>query len=190
MDEKGKYKLLVIGGSAGSLSMVLHILPLLRAEMYLSVIIVFHRKQATEDTLVDLLAGRTTYRVKEAEDKDELLPGVVYVAPPEYHVLVEKDRSLSLDISEKVNYSRPSIDVTFESASDAYGESLICLLLSGANADGVRGLWVAKQAGAFIVVQDPASAEFPMMPQEAVDKVPVDMLLHENNLSTLMNLFF
>lgn len=189
MDAKGKYELLVIGGSAGSLSMVLQILPRLRPEMYLSVIVVLHRKQAVEDTLVELLAGRTSYIVKEADDKDELVPGVIYIAPPEYHVLVEKDRSLSLDTSEKVNYSRPSIDVTFESAAEAYGGSLVCLLLSGANADGVQGLWLAKQAGAFIAVQDPGSAEFPMMPQEAVDKVPVDILLHSDNLSTLMYIF-
>lgn len=157
--------------------------------MNVAVIIVLHRKQTDEATLVDLLTTRTALKVKEADDKDEVLPGCVYVAPADYHVLVEKDKTLSLDGSEKVNYSRPSIDVTMESAADIYKEAMIAVLLSGANSDGVAGLIRARQQGALIVVQDPESAEFPVMPKSAILSVPVDLLLNDNNLSSLTTLF-
>jgi two-component system chemotaxis response regulator CheB len=181
-------RLLVIGGSAGSLSMVLKIIPLLKKEMNLSVIIIFHRKPSEETALLNVLSTRTTYLVKEADDKDDILPEMIYVAPADYHVLIEKDKTISLDDSEKINYSRPSIDVTFESASEVYGSDLVCILLSGANADGMAGLVAAKKAGALIIVQDPASAEVPFMPQQAVDNVPIDLLINENNLHTLLRL--
>lgn len=182
-------RLLAIGGSAGSLSMVLKIIPLLKKEVNLSVIIIFHRKPSEETILLNVLSTRTTYMVKEADDKDDILPGMIYVAPADYHVLIEKDKTIALDDSEKINYSRPSIDVTFESASEVYGSDLVCILLSGANADGTAGLVAAKKAGALIIVQDPASAEVPFMPQQAVDNVPVDLLIHESNLHTLSRLF-
>jgi two-component system, chemotaxis family, protein-glutamate methylesterase/glutaminase len=177
--------LLVIGGSAGSLSITLKIIPLLKVEMNLAVIIIFHRKSSDDTTLIDLLSERTAYRVKEAEEKEEILPGVIYLAPPDYHLLVEKDFTLSLDVSEKINYSRPSIDITFESAAEVYGDRLKCLLLSGANADGVEGLQRAKALGSAILVQDPACAEVPYMPQEAINKVKVDLLINNTNLSSI-----
>lgn len=177
--DRTRYELLVIGGSAGSLSMVLKILPLLKRQMNLAVIIVFHRKQSEETALIDMLSSRTNYLVKEADDKDEILPGVIYLAPADYHVLIEKNHNLTLDISEKINFSRPSIDVTVESAADVYRKRLACILLSGANADGVKGLISAKEAGALIIVQDPVSAEFPFMPQQAVENIQVDFLLKD-----------
>ena len=178
-----KYDLLVIGGSAGSLSIVLKIIPLLEKQMNLCVIIIFHRKSTEETTLLDVLSTRTNYIVKETDDKDPITPGVVYIAPADYHVLIEKDMTITLDYSEKINYSRPSIDVTFETAAEVFGEKLICMLLSGANADGVQGLISARKTGAFIVVQDPASAEVPYMPQFAVNNVAVDLMLSDDNLA-------
>ena len=183
-----KYDLLVIGGSAGSLSIVLKIIPLLEKQMNLCVIIIFHRKSTEETTLLDVLSTRTSYIVKETDDKDPITPGVVYVAPADYHVLIEKDMTITLDYSEKINYSRPSIDVTFETAAEVFGEKLICMLLSGANADGVQGLISARKTGAFIVVQDPASAEVPYMPQVAVDNVAVDLMLSDDNLTAFQHL--
>lgn len=120
-------------------------------------------------------------------DKDEILPGVIYLAPPDYHVLIEKDKTITLDDSEKINYSRPSIDVTFECAAEVYGEKLICVLLSGANADGVDGLVKARKLGAYIVVQDPESAEVPFMPQSAVNTVEIDLILNDKNPQQLIN---
>jgi two-component system chemotaxis response regulator CheB len=177
-----KDKLLMIGGSAGSLAMVLQILPLFKKSMNIPVVIIFHRKQSEDTVLIDLLSSRTGYTVKEADDKDEIKPGIIYIAPVDYHLLIEKKKTLSLDDSEKVNFSRPSIDVAFESAADVYGPNLTCLLLSGANADGVAGLQAAKKVGATIVVQDPLSAEVPFMPKAAVENVAVDFLLDSSNL--------
>ena len=184
-----KYELLVIGGSAGSLSMVLKLLPLLKKEMNVAIVIVFHRKQTDDTMLVDMLSSRTEFSVKEAGDKDELTPGTIFLAPPDYHLLIEKNKTITLDASEKVNYSRPSIDVTFETAADAYGQKMICMLLSGANADGVDGLQTAKKLGSYIIVQDPDSAEVPYMPREAVENVPVDLLLNYDNLYAFSGLF-
>lgn len=190
MTSNRRYELLVIGGSAGSLAMVLKVLPLLKKEMNIAVIIIFHRKQSDDDTIiVNMLSSRTEFFVKEADDKDEIVPGTIYIAPSDYHVLIEKNKMLTLDASEKINFSRPSIDVSFESAADVYGSKLGCMLLSGANADGVQGLKTAKDLGALIIVQDPASAEMPYMPREAIENVPVDLQLSYTNLAAFAALF-
>jgi len=188
-DARNKYELLVIGGSAGSLSMVLKLLPLLKKEMNVAMVMVFHRKQTDDTMLVDMFSSRTEYAVKEADDKDELTPGTIFIAPADYHLLIEKNKTLTLDASEKIHYSRPSIDVTFETGADAYGQKMIGMLLSGANADGVEGLITAKKLGSLIIVQDPACAEVPYMPQQAVEKVPVDLLLSYDNLPLFSALF-
>jgi two-component system chemotaxis response regulator CheB len=177
----------VIGGSAGSLSVVLKIIPQLKKLTTLAVIIVFHRKQSEDNVLIDVLSTRTLFKVKEAEDKDEIRPGTIYLAPADYHLLIEKDHVITLDDSEKVNFSRPSIDVTFESASEIFGESLACILLSGANADGVEGLISAKREGSLIIVQDPEWAEVSYMPKEAVERVPVDILITPDNIAAIIS---
>jgi two-component system, chemotaxis family, protein-glutamate methylesterase/glutaminase len=178
--------LLVIGGSAGSLSVVLKIVPLLKKALGLAVVIVFHRKQSEDSALIDVLASRTEMLVKEIDDKDELAAGVIYLAPADYHVLIEKDHSVTLDDSEKVNFSRPSIDVTFESAAEVFGDKLICLLLSGANADGVEGLRIARSLGGYAMVQDPATAEVPYMPRQAVERAVVDKIIDPARLEELL----
>lgn len=180
--ENPKFEVLAIGGSAGSLSMVLCLLPHLLPALNMALVVVLHRKDSEDNTLVDVLRGRTTFVVKEAEDKELLQPNTIYIAPTDYHLLVEKDHSFSLDNSEKVNYSRPSIDVTFESLADVYGPAVVGLLLSGANADGVEGLKAIKKVGGGVVVQDPAASVVPYMPQQAVNALPVDMLLHEQSV--------
>ena len=185
MADSTKHSLLVIGGSAGSLSMVLRIIPLLKINMNLAVIIIFHRKLAEQTTLIELFSERTVYQVKEADEKDKIASGVIYLAPADYHLLIERDFTLSLDASEKINYCRPSIDVTFESAAEVYQDKLACLLLSGANADGVDGLIKAKSRGSTVIVQDPMCAEVPYMPQEAVNKVPIDLLINNSNLTEI-----
>lgn len=187
--EKSPDKLMVIGGSAGSLVMVLKILPHLKMEMNMAVIIIFHRKPTEENTLIELLSQRTSFQVKEAEDKEMINPQVIYLAPPDYHVLIEKNKTLSLDDSEKINYCRPSIDVTFEVASEVFGEKSICILLSGANADGVMGLKKAKEYGGLIIVQDPATAEVSYMPEQAIKNVSVDFILREDNIEAMLSEF-
>lgn len=177
-----KTDLIVIGGSAGSLSFVLNMMPHLKASTFLAAILVLHRKQTEDSALIDVLRHRTVFRVKEADDKDEIVPGTIYVAPADYHVLIEKEKTITLDDSEKINYSRPSIDVTFESAADVYGDRLACVLLSGANADGTEGLIKAKKAGALVIIQDPQSAEVPVMPSEALARVKPDAIISEKDL--------
>ena len=167
---------------------VLDIVSALESTSALSVIVVLHRKQSDDSALLDLLSKRTTFSVKEVDDKDKIEPQCIYLAPADYHVLVEKDLTLSLDDSEKINFSRPSIDVTFESAAQVVGDKLMCVLLSGANADGVAGLVAAKRKGALIVVQDPSASEFPVMPQQALGQVQVDMLLNDRNLPAMIDL--
>ena len=170
--------LLVIGGSAGSLDVLMHLLPELQPDWPLAMIIVLHRKADSETLLSDLLATKTCLRVKEAEEKDILLPGCIYVAPADYHLLIEPDGSLTLDASEKVHYSRPSIDVTFMSAAEVCGSRLYCLLLSGANMDGAEGLQMVHESGGFTAVQDPETAEVPFMPKYAINTATVNKVLN------------
>ena len=132
--------------------------------------VVVHRKNAPESPMASLLEARTSLPVKEVEDKEPILPGTVYLAPPDYHLLVENAGSFSLDCSEKIHYSRPSIDITFESAAEQFGPQLLGVLLSGANADGAEGLYRIREAGGFTVVQDPKTAEIDYMPRSAIDR--------------------
>lgn len=183
-------KLLIIGGSAGSLEVLMKILPGLNTISSFAIVLVLHRKSTEDTTLEELIAIKTNIPVREVEDKTPLLPGYLYVAPSDYHLLFEKNDVLSLDISEKVNYSRPSIDVSFESAAEIYGESLVGLLLSGANADGTEGLLAIKKAGGTTVVQNPESAQMPTMPQNAITYTAPDYILdveHILKFITLIN---
>lgn len=170
--------LLVIGGSAGSLDVLLQLLPELKLDWPLAMIIVLHRKAGSETLLSDLLSTKTCLCVKEAEEKDMLLAGCIYVAPADYHLLVEPDGLLTLDASEKVHYSRPSIDVTFMSAAEVFGNRLYCLLLSGANMDGAEGLQTVHELGGFTAVQDPETAEASFMPKYAINTAEVDNVLN------------
>jgi two-component system, chemotaxis family, protein-glutamate methylesterase/glutaminase len=180
------FNIVVIGGSAGSLSRVLRLLPHLTKKLNITVVLIFHRKEDNESTLEDILMYKSEFSVKEIEDKDSILKHHIYIAPADYHSLLEKNLTFSLDFSEKVNFSRPSIDVTFESAADAFGESVIGLLLSGANADGVKGLHAIQNMGGRIAVQDPKSAEVPYMPQQAVNRLKIDLLLTEFNTESFL----
>lgn len=178
--------MLVVGGSAGSIEVLLRFLPGIRNNLQFPVLIVLHRKAAGSD-LADLLGSRCSLPVREIGDKESIEPGTVYVAPGDYHVLIEKTPVFALDYSEKVNYSRPSIDVAFESATAIYGASLVCLLLSGANADGAEGLRLAKANGARVAVQDPATADAPEMPSQGRLRAGVDLLLRPEEIAGFIN---
>src|SRR5690606_6866641 len=122
------------GGSAGSLEVILKFLPEIRNPIDSALIFILHRKSTqADDVLTHLFSSKSDLPVKEAEDKEIILPNRVYLAPAGYHLLIEKERTFSLDISEKVNYSRPSIDITFFTAAEAFGKNLIGVLLSGGN---------------------------------------------------------
>ena len=181
-------KALVIGGSAGSLDVLLKVFPAIAQYITFPIIIVVHRKKGTDSLLSDLLASKTFLAVKEAEEKETLLAGTIYIAPSDYHLLIEKDLTFSLDSSEKVNYSRPSIDVTFHSAAEAYTDKLVCMLLSGSNSDGVNGLISTKKFGGETVVQDPTSAQVDYMPQQAIQKAQIDHVLMIEEMANYINL--
>ncbi len=171
------YEAVVMGGSTGSIEVLLSILPQLPTPLSFALIIVLHRKNTADSTLANLLSLKTSNPLREVDDKDVVKPGTIYLAPADYHLLIEQDKVFSLDDSEKVNYSRPSIDVTFESAADVYGSSLVGVLLSGANADGSAGLNAIKKAGGLLVVQQPETAQVGFMPQQAILNAPVDRIL-------------
>jgi two-component system chemotaxis response regulator CheB len=179
---KIRYKVVVIGGSAGSLDIILKIISYADAAASTLFIIILHRKNDINSTLTGLFSTRTKLKVKEVEDKDYISPGYIYIAPPDYHLLLENENTFSLDASEKIYFSRPSIDVTFESVADVFGASVIGVLLSGANADGAHGLSRIKQAGGFTIVQDPESAEVDYMPRQAIDKLKPDAIIHAEEI--------
>lgn len=132
--------------------------------------------------LEELFSFKTEIPVREVEDKTLLEPGYIYIAPSDYHLLFEKNGLISLDVSEKINFSRPSIDVSFESAADVFGPSLVGILLSGANADGTQGLIAIKNAGGKTIVQKPESSKMPFMPQNAILNAFPDHVLDENEI--------
>ena len=162
--------IVVIGTSAGGLHALGEVLTSLPPDLAAPVLIVQHRAPDSI-YLAGLLQDRSRLKVCEAEDKMPLENGRIYLAPPDYHMLVsETDVVLTLD--EPVRFSRPSIDVLFESAVEAHGRHVIAVVLTGANADGCRGAKLIAQAGGRVIVQDPATAESPTMPQSVRKSVP------------------
>ena len=185
-DNLGRYKMVVIGGSAGSLEIILKIVAALPQNSNASFVIVIHRKNEPDSILRNLLAGRTQLSVKEVEDKERIIPGTVYLAPPDYHLLFEDETAISLDASEKIHHIRPSIDVTLESAAEIYGAGLIGILLSGANADGSEGMKKILENGGHTIVQQPMSAEVGFMPQQALNLIKPNAVLHGNEIGVYL----
>ena len=171
---------IVIGGSAGALEALGAILPALPAGFPLPIALVLHVPPTRSNHLTQVLGGRCALDVVEANDKQPLEPGAIYVAPPDYHMLIERTRTVALSADDPVRFSRPSIDVLFESASDAYGPSLVGLLLAGANDDGARGLAQIKASGGLTVVQSPGTSGASVtrtMPESALRLAPADHVL-------------
>lgn len=165
------YELVVIGTSWGGLHALRRVLGGLPAKFDVPIVVVQHRHRDSDHLLVSLLQEHTPLKVNEIEDKTELEAGGIYVAPAEYHVLVE-EKHLALSTEEPVRFSRPSIDVTFESAADSYGSRTIGVVMTGANDDGARGLKRIADRGGAAIVQDPATAESAIMPAAALKLVP------------------
>lgn len=165
-----------MGVSAGGMQALKRILPALPASFRLPIAIVQHLNAQSDSYLAEHLDELSAITVKEAEDKEILEPGTAYLAPAGYHLLIEPDKSFSLSVEEKVNFSRPSIDLLFESAADALGKSLIGVVLTGANSDGARGLKAIKACGGLAIIQNPMTAEVRYMPQAAFDATPVDYI--------------
>ncbi|MES2438400.1 MAG: chemotaxis protein CheB [Verrucomicrobiota bacterium] len=178
---------IVIGASVGAIEALLVILPSLPAGYPLAVLVVVHVPPDPRSQLSELFAPRCHLRVKEAEDKELLEPGTIYFAPSDYHLLAESDYRLSLSNDEPVRYSRPSIDVLFESAADAFGDSVTGVVLTGSNSDGARGLRAICDAGGKALVQSPAGAEGKAMPTAALSACPEARSLSLSEISTALN---
>jgi two-component system chemotaxis response regulator CheB len=171
-----KYELIAIGCSMGGMHALQVIFETLPATFPLPIAVVQHRYKTSNEGLPQFLRRHSQLNVVDTLDKQWIAPGTVYLAPANYHLLVERGE-LSLSVDEKVEYSRPSIDVLFESAALAYGSGVIGVVLTGANADGARGAAMIKKRGGFVIAQDPGTAESPAMPQAAIDATRVDRIL-------------
>lgn len=169
---KMKYQAVVIGASAGALDALSEILPALPETYPLPIMIVVHLPVDKTSLMAGLLQKKCHIKVCEAEDKQPLEPGTVYFAPPDYHLLVEKNFTLSLSADDPVLFSRPSINVLFETAADAFGGALIGMILTGANNDGAQGLKAVCDKGGMALVQTPESAYASAMPQAALTSCP------------------
>ena len=181
-----RYQAIVVGCSTGGLAALERFLPLLPADLPVSLVVVMHYATESRNLLVDLLARRCHLAVKEAEEKEALLPATIYVAPPGYHLLIEDDRSFSLSVDAKVSYARPSVDVLFEAAAAVYGERLVGVILTGANHDGAAGLRAIAAAGGLCLVQEPASAEARAMPEAALQACPQARSVALDELATIL----
>jgi two-component system chemotaxis response regulator CheB len=167
---KNSVDIVVIGGSAGSISVISELIEALPSPFDFAVVIVIHRSKNVISEMEQILAvKRKEIMVKEPDDKEPIQKNCVYLAPQNYHLLIEETHSFCLDYSEPVSYSRPSIDVTFESIAEIYTEKAVAILLSGANGDGSHGMAEIIARGGIGIVQEPSTAEYPVMPQLALD---------------------
>lgn len=176
----------VIGASAGALEALSAILPKLPATFTLPVMVVVHIPPDRSSVLADLFRAKCTIPVQEAEDKEPIVPGTIYFAPPDYHLLVESNRCLALSSDEPELFSRPSIDVLFETAADAYGAGLIAIILTGANHDGAKGLRAVIDAGGTALIQDPEGAFASAMPEAAIRLCPESRVSSLEQIATYL----
>ena len=187
-DRVRNFKVVAIGGSAGSLEVILDIVQHLPANLSAVFIIVVHRKNDKDSILQNLLSQKTALTVIEVEDKEMIVPNTIYLAPPGYHLLIENETIFSLDSSDKIHFSRPSIDVSFESIAEIFKERVIGILLSGSNADGAQGMAAIKSMGGCTIVQNPKTSDVGYMPQQAIELGCVDHILdNEKIVSALIN---
>jgi two-component system chemotaxis response regulator CheB len=178
--------LIVIGGSAGAIDVLREVLRHLPGKFGSAVAIVIHLPPTGPNLLTEVLASPGGPPMKLAEDKEPIVPGTIYLAVPDYHLLVESGRTFSLSLDERVHFSRPAIDVLFESAAEAYGASLMGIVLSGANADGAAGLKAIGDRGGITVVQSLESSEMIAMPAAALEAAPGSLELNVPGLVDIL----
>jgi len=164
-----KYKAIVIGSSTGGFYALKRIITALPEGFALPILIVQHISSNSDNFMAKYLDNLSHVTVKEADEKEKILPSTVYIAPPNYHMLMEEDFTISLSTEQKRNYARPSVDVLFETAALAFGDQVIGVVLTGANNDGAKGLLAIKTAGGLTMVQNPDESEAYLMPQSAID---------------------
>lgn len=176
----------VIGASAGGVEALLRLLSGLPEQFRLPVITVLHMPDDRESRLIEIFQNRSALQVREAADKAQIEPGVLYFAAAGYHLSVETDRTFSLSCEARVHFSRPAIDVLMASAADAYGPELAGILLTGANYDGAAGLAKIHRCGGLTVVQDPLEAHVPTMPEAAIRLSQPNLILKLDDIRSLL----
>lgn len=181
-----QYEAIVIGVSSGGLNALKFIFSALPADFNMPIIIVQHISARSDNQWIKLLNDKSNLNIKEADEKEIIEKGNVYMAPPNYHLLIEKNKTFSLTIDEKVNFARPAIDVLFESAAEAYENKLIGIILTGSSSDGTLGLKKIKEYGGLTIVQDPKTAESSFMPASAMAVVNVDHVLPLEGMADLL----
>lgn len=179
-------KIVVMGASAGGFAAFGKVLSALPGSFDAPIVITQHQEPSANDFFSHYLNDTCQLTVKEAVGGEPLLVGHVYVSPPNYHVLVERDATLTLSADEPVNFSRPSIDVLFESAADSFGERVIGILMTGASKDGAAGLKRIKEKKGLTIAQDPDSAESPFMPRSAIELSYPDYIVHLSKLPDIL----
>lgn len=175
--------LVVIGGSAGAIEVLTQVVAQLPKRLAPAVAVVIHMAQDARAMLPEILSSPARPPMKLAEDKEPIAPGTLYFAAPGYHLLIEAERTFALSVDEPEHFSRPSIDVLFETAADAYGPRLAGAILSGANTDGATGLRAIADAGGVTIVQHPDSAEAPTMPRAALHLCPQSHVIDGRELA-------
>ena len=177
----------VIGLSAGGMKAIKELISGLNSNHKCPIIIVQHLHPEQTGYYIDYFQNLTELRVTNVEDKDEVLPKNIYIAPPDYHLLLDDKKTFSLCIDDKVNFSRPSIDLLFESAAEVFGQNLLGILMTGANSDGAKGLYKIKTFGGVTIVQSPETAEFPTMPESAIKLLSPDYILSIKEIIEFLN---
>lgn len=167
-DLDGKYQAIVIGTSAGGLFALSVLLEKLPSGFGIPIIVVQHRSKDERDLLEEVMQNKCKIQIKQADEKENIASGFVYIAPPDYHLLIESDKTFSLSSDEQVHFSRPSIDVLFETAAMVFKDTLVGIILTGANNDGAAGIISVKKFGGLTIAQDPVDAQFPAMPEAAI----------------------
>ncbi len=180
------FEAIVIGVSSGGMNAMKMIFSRLPEDFSIPIIIVQHIGAQSNNTWIRSLNEGSHIRIQEAEEKDKITKGHAYIAPANYHLLIERDKTFSLTIDERVNYARPSIDVLFESAAESYKDKLIGVVLTGANNDGAKGLKRIQQRGGLTIVQDPKDAEAAYMPESAISMLVPDHVLSLSEIISLL----
>ena len=163
-----KYKAIVIGASAGGLFAISAIVEKLPQNYPIPIVVVQHRSKDQKDLLEEVLQSKSKIKIKQADEKEKIGKSIVYIAPPDYHLLIEADETFSLSADEPVRFSRPSIDVLFETAAKVFNNALVGIILTGANSDGAAGIVAVKKYGGLTIAQDPGEAQFPFMPTASI----------------------
>jgi len=181
-----KYEAVVIGVSSGGMAALKYLFSALPADFRLPIIVVQHVSARSDNKWIELLNEQSKLNIKEADEKEVIEHGNAYIAPSNYHLLIEKDKTFSLTIDERVNFARPSIDVLFESAAEAYKDKLIGIILTGSNHDGTNGIKRIKECGGLAIIQDPETAESSYMPESAIAAIQPDYILSLENIIDLL----